>query len=96
MTNQSVYIVGGGAIGVCTAYYLLKKSKERGLSVKVHLVEQEDIACASSGLSHLFIYKIKCKKERLVGFLLVEMIGRQLSVISGSNRFDYMNNSPGI
>lgn len=51
---MSIVIVGGGIIGVSTAYFLAK------CGVKVTVIEQESIACAASGKAGGFLARDWC------------------------------------
>lgn len=48
MDREHIVIVGGGIIGVTTAYYLAKSSK-KGSDVRITLLEGSEIAAGSSG-----------------------------------------------
>lgn len=57
MTEREIVVIGGGIIGVCSAYYLvsaLTATPEASL-VHVTLVEEEGIACAASGKAGGFL-----------------------------------------
>ena len=47
MTEQKVVIIGGGAIGLSTAWYMINNTDDA--KVNVTLIEKERIACHSSG-----------------------------------------------
>lgn len=48
-SKKRVLVIGGGVIGVCTAYFLSKKG------ASVTLIEQSSIACAASGKAGGFL-----------------------------------------
>lgn len=52
MAKQHIVIVGAGAVGACTAYYLSQKAP-RGLTVTV--IEKTNVACAASGKAGGFL-----------------------------------------
>lgn len=47
--TQSIVVIGGGIIGVTTAYYTARLAKERGLEIAIKLVEGSSIAAGASG-----------------------------------------------
>jgi len=47
--TQSIVVIGGGIIGVTTAYYTARLAKERGLDLTIKLIEGSAIAAGSSG-----------------------------------------------
>jgi hypothetical protein len=54
--DRHIVIIGGGIIGVCTAYYLLKHARSpEGPEVKVTLVETHVVAGCASGKAGGFI-----------------------------------------
>lgn len=50
--NENIVIIGGGIIGVCSAYYLSERYKG-----KITLIEQNDIASCASGKAGGFLAK---------------------------------------
>jgi glycine/D-amino acid oxidase-like deaminating enzyme len=53
--DRHIVIIGGGIIGVCTAYYLLTHARSPGPEVKVTLVETYVVAGCASGKAGGFI-----------------------------------------
>lgn len=55
--HRDIVIVGGGIIGVCSAYYILLalKSSGQAQSTRVTLIEEEAIACGASGKAGGFL-----------------------------------------
>lgn len=53
-TQSEIVVIGGGIIGVCTAYYLLK-STDVPANARVTLIENTAIACGASGKAAGFI-----------------------------------------
>ncbi|SCZ96441.1 BZ3500_MvSof-1268-A1-R1_Chr8-2g10195 [Microbotryum saponariae] len=49
MTPSSIFIIGGGIQGVCTAYYLTQLAKKHGRSISVTILEGSGIAAGASG-----------------------------------------------
>lgn len=57
-TPQKIAIVGGGIMGVCTAYYLTRQPEFEHGKVTVHLIEEnEEIASGASGMAAGFLAK---------------------------------------
>lgn len=54
---MEVVICGGGIIGTCTAYFLLKHN------IKCTVVEQTNVACAASGKAGGFLARDWCKSD---------------------------------
>lgn len=46
---EHVVIIGGGVMGVCTAYYLSEDERFKTGSVSVSLIEANEIASGASG-----------------------------------------------
>lgn len=49
VSKPQIVIVGGGIMGVCTAYYLTREEAYRKGGLDVTLVEEGDIAGGASG-----------------------------------------------
>jgi len=53
--TENIVIIGGGIIGVCTAYYLSQDDRFKSRSMSVTIVEANDIASGASGKAAGFL-----------------------------------------
>lgn len=56
--SQKIVIIGGGIMGVCTAYYLTRQPEFEQGKVTIQLIEEnEEIASGASGMAAGFMAK---------------------------------------
>ena len=83
----SVVIIGGGIIGVCTAYFL---SKEDGVDVTI--IENTDIACGASGKAGGFLAKDwHGSATESLGDLSYDLHKKLSDKYNGEQRWQYRN-----
>lgn len=85
MSKTNVVIIGGGIVGVCTAYYLSKED-----NVDVTIVENAEIAGAASGKAGGFLAKDwHASATESLGYLSYDLHKRLAEELDGRTRWHY-------
>lgn len=85
MSKTHVVIIGGGIIGVCTAYYL---SKEDGVNVTI--VENAEIAGSASGKAGGFLAKDwHASATESLGYLSYDLHKKLANEFDGEKRWQF-------